>query len=113
VKAQAGISPKDLLLSSMRDCWHHAHALQMEALDCRVQAELLPEMPPDPDTGKLSARDLLLERARYLDIGAQGQLVRAAELAKDVAPYEHAKLANQDVRLIGDIKLTIKKYSGG
>ena len=46
LKAQPGISPKDLMLSNMRDRWAAAHALNTEALACQIEAENLPELEP-------------------------------------------------------------------
>lgn len=108
--AQDGISPKDLMLSSMRDYQVAAHALGLEALAVEQEAEKLPITPPDPDTGALSARSLLEQRANYLRHAAELQLDKANDLAARVAPYLHAKLANQDIKLVGDIQLTLKKY---
>lgn len=110
-KAQAGIDPKDLLLSAMRDCWSNANKLEHEALACRTEAEKFPvvDLVAMPG-GKLDPRSALLERARFLSLAAQAQVDRATGLARDSAPYVHAKLANIEQRFVGHIKVVLPKY---
>lgn len=129
--APDGISPKDLLLTSMRAAWETAHALAAVVAEHEADLAILEQaVVGQPLTNAkrlgellgvkvgavLSTGDLDKARARIrdevarlkLDAGAAAS--RAQALAKDVAPYEHAKLQNVDGKLVGDLIVEIKKF---
>lgn len=129
--AQPGISPKDLLLTSMRASWESAHAIMDIVREHEADIELLEKViPGQPLTNDRRVAALLemqpgeviptaalekaLQRKRdqaaKLRIDAGGAATRAQALAKDVAPYEHAKLQNIDGKLVGDLFIEIKKF---
>lgn len=130
-KAPDGISPKDLLLTSMRAAWDTAHAIMAVVAEHEADLALLGQaragqpltnyrrlgelmgMKPGevvPDDAIAKAADKLRAEITRLKIDAGAAATRAQALAKDVAPYEHAKLQNVDGKLVGDIFVEIKKF---
>ena len=128
-KARAGISPKDLLLDEMRNCWEASHLLSAEAVRIEAQAVVLDAalrlgiMSPEvaeimgtPEGGPIlptlwSAKAAALrEKAGAMRVAASLQAEQAIEVAKAAAPYEHAKLANLDAKLVGDIHVHVKTF---
>lgn len=99
--APEGISPKDLLLTTMRMAWESAHAKAAEAREM----DALAAGASDSDTMesfRKTANELRVEAGRHVAI--------AQSAAKDAAPYMHPKLATQDLRLSGNLVVALKQY---
>lgn len=107
LKAQAGIEPKDLLLSTMRSHWSAAHALNLEAMATQEECDAI---PPNGNAEVEEQRTKLREKAQLLRNGMQHQLSEATRLAAAVAPYAHAKLANIEQRHVGNIVVELAKF---
>ena len=102
VAAKKGISPKDLMLESMRSAWETHYRLMDEARQVKAEAEAL---------GKdHAAYGALIERVGNLKTAADAALTEATDLAVKAAPYEHAKLANVDTRVRGNVVVKIAKF---
>jgi hypothetical protein len=97
-----GPSPKDLLLDTMRGAYAAANARSAEAAALERAAALLPQGPE---------REGMLRDAAAAKMNAGVHLSHATELAKDVAPYEHAKLVSKDTTVSGTVIVKIKRYS--
>lgn len=102
VAAKKGISPKDLLLHAMREAWESYHRLIEAAQDAKGEALAL-----GPDH---SAYPGLIDKVSTLKLAADAALELACDLAVKVAPYEHAKLANVDTRVRGNVVVKIAKF---
>lgn len=100
-KARPGISPLDLLLDQMREAWEDARRLRAEGLVLK---------------GEGFAMELGQERTRKLVDAGEKMLAavaaekKARELAKDAAPYQHAKLSNTQAHLTGDVTIHRKSF---
>jgi hypothetical protein len=102
VSAKKGISPKDLLLHTMREAWDAYFRLLDEAQRVKGEAEEVGTGHPR-HTG-------LMERAGTLKLAADMALEQACDMAVKAAPYEHPKLANVDNRIRGNVIVEIAKY---
>jgi hypothetical protein len=102
VVAPEGISAKDLLLTTMRMAWESAHAKAAEAREL----DALAAAATDGDvmeSFRKTANELRMEAGRHVGIAQQA--------AKDVAPYEHARLQSVDATVAGGIVVEIKQYT--
>ena len=100
--APEGISPKDLMLTTMRMAWESAHAKSREA----QQVEEMAQAATDSETIeslRKTANDLRAECGRHVAIA------QAAAVA--VAPYLHPKLANTDSKVSMGVIVQIKNYT--
>jgi len=97
-----GISPKDLLLDSMRAAWDVYHEMMARSAAHAKDARALPDTDP--------AKQALVDKALDLRRLAGEQLELATDLAVKAAPYEHAKLANVDTRVRGNVVVKIAKF---
>jgi hypothetical protein len=96
-KAQLeGITPLEVMLRAMREHVDLADALRAQSTEADA-AVLIGEA--DPDTGAKLRRDAL------------AAINAASVLAKDAAPYMHAKLANVTSTINGDIRAQIQIVS--
>lgn len=100
--APAGISAKDLLLTTMRMAWASAHRKAAEAANLDALA-LAATDSETMESFKKTANELRLEVGRHVAIAQQA--------AKDVAPYEHARLQAVDATVSGGIVVEIKQYN--
>ena len=115
--AGPGITPKDLLLTAMRNAWDDAHRKADEAKELERQATALDQ---EAAAETLQLEELLadLQRRRAIKLDAIVQLrarastlrlevgldIRlATTLAKDVAPYVHPELISHS----GEITQTV------
>ena len=101
-KAKKGISPKDLLLHTMREAWAAYYRLMAEAGQCKAEAEGM--------GSNHEAYAALVERCSTLKVAADMQLELATDLAVKAAPYEHAKLANIDGKIRGNVLIELQKF---
>jgi hypothetical protein len=101
VVAPAGISAKDLLLSTMRMAWESAHAKAREARELDELAAAATDSEAI-ESFRRTANELRMEAGRHVGIAQQA--------AKDVAPYEHARLQSVDATVAGGITVQIKQY---
>jgi hypothetical protein len=107
IRAQAGISPKELLLHAMREAWNEHYALREEIAPLRVElAALPPEIEGEPNPAFKQAKDRLdamISRHR-------ASLASAVAIAEKVSPYEHAKLAQIDGKVAGNVRITVRQF---
>lgn len=101
-KARPGISPLDLLLDQMREAWEDARRHRAEGNALKEEAFSLPAGDPQ--------RRITLEAAGEKLMAAFADEKRARELAKDAAPYQHAKLSNTQAHLTGDVTITRRSF---
>lgn len=99
--APPGISAKDLLLSTMRMAWESAHAKAREARELDELAAAATDSEAI-ESFRRTANELRMEAGRHVGIAQQA--------AKDVAPYEHARLQSVDATVAGGITVQIKQY---
>jgi len=126
LEALAGISPLDLLLTSMRNAWETAYRLAAAAellekdaaiLRTRTDAEAIRKVLWLDEKAPYSVAEVndktaeLEKRATDLRIQAGVHLSTAQGLAKDVAPYVHPKLANTDSRISGELTIVQRKFA--
>jgi hypothetical protein len=100
--APEGISPKDLLLTTMRMAWESAHLKAAEARELDALAAAATDSET-MESFRRTANELRMEAGRHVGIAQQA--------AKDVAPYEHAKLSNVDATVSGGVVVEIKQYA--
>jgi len=100
--APEGISPKDLLLTTMRMAWESAHAKAAEAREVDAMA-LTAENSDTIESLRKTANELRVEAGRHVAI-AQAAAISAA-------PYCHAKLATQDLKVSGNLTVALKQYA--
>ena len=114
-KAPEGIAPKDVLLTSMRNAWELAH--QKAALVEEVEREIIILVKANAETLSSDSKNTTDEKianlrakivALKIEIGLH--LNAAQGLAKDVAPYEHPKVAQQDSKVIGNLTIVRRKF---
>ena len=108
--ARPGITPKDLLLESMRAAWESVDALHRQAHQCEMDANTLAAVGSAPAPDVQADVDRLRDKATKIREVAALQLEKAEELAVKAAPYEHAKLANLDAKVIGSVNVTVAKF---
>jgi hypothetical protein len=101
-EAPEGISPRDLLLATMRMAWEAAHAKSRDA----ESFERLAAESDDPATA-----EGLREKATTLRMEAGRHVALAQQAAKDVAPYEHPRLQTVDANVTGGLVVEIKQYT--
>lgn len=101
-EAPEGISPRDLLLATMRMAWEAAHEKGKDA----EAIERLAEASEDPDT-----RESLKAKAAALQLEAGRHVALAQQAAKDVAPYEHPRLSSVDANVTGGLVVEVKQYT--
>lgn len=101
-EAPEGISPRDLLLATMRMAWEAAHAKSQEA----DALERVLESTEDPDQ-----REALVARIAAIKIDAGRHVALAQQAAKDVAPYEHPRLSSVDANVTGGLVVEVKQYT--
>jgi len=120
--APAGISPMDLLLTAMRNAWNAGYAkrAQVGALEAQatvVEAEIAglngPALAPETveqikvNVGML---DALQKRINELRGEAAALITLATELATDVAPFIHPKMATVDSKASGNVRIVIRQF---
>ena len=112
--ARPGISPKDLLLDSMRAAWESIPALTCLAIERMEEAARIEtasrEQGRPLTVDEVSRVGRLHDEAAELRLAATGQHDAATDLAVKVAPYEHAKLAQQDTKVRGNVIVNIRKF---
>ena len=95
------ISPKELLLSTMRIAWVAGNQLGYEAEKIVTEAEKLPMG---------IEREALTAKARLLKLAAEQQLQLAGRTARQVAPYEHPRVRGVPEQRMGELVIVGKKY---
>jgi len=100
--APDGISPKDLMLTTMRMAWESAHTKSREATELDEMA-LAATDGDVAESFRKTANELRVEAGRHVAIAQQA--------AKDAAPYMHARLQTVDATVAGGITVTIKQYA--
>jgi hypothetical protein len=120
--APTAISPKDLLLTAMQNAWSagcekSAQARALEAQATVVEAEiaglngsaLAPEIVEQIKV-KVGTLEGLQKRVNALRGEAGALITLATELATDVAPFVHPKMASVDSKASGNVRIVIREF---